>query len=401
MKNFSVLIGLAALLAAPALARASAGQANNQNPAEAELPSAPSAVAMPKEPAPAAKSTSQKGAENSRAEAETKVALKSLRSSEQSKIPVSPQDSLTPPPDQPGKEPPAAAPAPTAGKDENDDEGQYRIRRKVDEVNVTFTVTDKHGHFIKGLTKEVFNVLDDKRPPEAIRGFSADTNLPLRVGLLIDASNSVRDRFKFEQEAAIEFLSQIVRPKSDKAFVLGFDTTPEVTQDFTNANEKLAKGIRMIRPGGGTALFDALFYACRDKLMKQKDSEPVRRAIILLSDGDDNQSRVTREEAIEMAQRAEVVVYTISTNLAPNKDRGDKVMERIAEATGGRSFSPFKIQDVSNAFTDIQEELRSQYVIAYKPANFVGDGHYRSINIIAQNKKFHVRSRKGYFAPNK
>ena len=401
MKNFSVLIGLAALLAAPALARASAGQANNQNPAEAELPSAPSAVAMPKEPAPAAKSTSQKGAENSRAEAETKVALKSLRSSEQSKIPVSPQDSLTPPPDQPGKEPPAAAPAPTAGKDENDDEGQYRIRRKVDEVNVTFTVTDKHGHFIKGLTKEVFNVLDDKRPPEAIRGFSADTNLPLRVGLLIDASNSVRDRFKFEQEAAIEYLSQIVRPKSDKAFVLGFDTTPEVTQDFTNANEKLAKGIRMIRPGGGTALFDALFYACRDKLMKQKDSEPVRRAIILLSDGDDNQSRVTREEAIEMAQRAEVVVYTISTNLAPNKDRGDKVMERIAEATGGRSFSPFKIQDVSNAFTDIQEELRSQYVIAYKPANFVGDGHYRSINIIAQNKKFHVRSRKGYFAPNK
>ena len=354
---------------------------------------------MPKEPAPATKPTPQNGAASDRAEAETKVTLKSLRNrpSEQSNTPVSPQDSLTPPPDQPGKE----APAPTAGKDENDDESQYRIKRKVDEVNVTFTVTDKHGHFIKGLTKDVFNVLDDKRPPEAIRGFSADTNLPLRVGLLIDASNSVRDRFKFEQEAAIEFLSQIVRPKSDKAFVLGFDTTPEVTQDFTNATEQLAKGIRMIRPGGGTALFDALYYASRDKLMKQKDSEPVRRAIILLSDGDDNQSRVTREEAIEMAQRAEVVVYTISTNLAPNKDRGDKVMERIAEATGGRSFFPFKIQDVSNAFTDIQEELRSQYVIAYKPANFVGDGHYRSINIIAQNKKFHVRSRKGYFAPKK
>ena len=172
-------------------------------------------------------------------------------------------------------------------------------------------------------------------------------------------------------------------------------------QDFTNSAEKLSKGIRMIRPGGGTALFDALFYACRDKLMKEKEAQPVRRAIILLSDGDDNQSRVTREEAIEMAQRAEVVVYTISTNLAPNKDRGDKVMERIAAATGGRSFSPFKIQDVSNAFTDIQDELRSQYALAYKPADFVADGHYRSIDIFAQNKKFHVRSRKGYFSPKK
>ena len=202
-----------------------------------------------------------------------------------------------------------------------------------------------------------------------------------------------------EQEAAVEFLSQIVRPKSDKAFVLGFDTTPEVTQDFTNSTENLSKGIRMIRPGGGTALFDALFYACRDKLMKEKETGPVRRAIILLSDGDDNQSRVTREEAIEMAQRAEVVVYSISTNLAPNKDRGDKVMERIAEATGGRSFFPFKIQDVSNAFTDIQDELRSQYALAYKPSDFVADGHYRSIDIIAQNKKLRVRSRKGYFSP--
>lgn len=400
MKNFCVLFAWASLAASVA-AQTSAGQTNNQNSTPAELPSAPSAVAIPRESAPPAKPATTTGASNPKPEAATKPVLRSLRDnpSPQSDNP-STHDSLTPPPDQPAATAPGPAPSTGAstGKDAGDDEN-FRITRKVDEVNVTFTVTDKHGHFIKGLTRDGFSVLDDKRPPEAIRGFSADTNLPLRVGLLIDASNSVRDRFKFEQEAAIEFLSQIVRPKADRAFVLGFDTTPEVTQDFTSSTENLAKGIRMIRPGGGTALFDALYYACRDKLMKQKESQPVRRAIILLSDGDDNQSRVTREEAIEMAQRAEVVVYTISTNLAPNKDRGDKVMERIADATGGRSFFPFKIQDVSNAFTDIQEELRSQYAIAYKPADFVGDGHYRSINIMAQNKKFHVRSRKGYFAP--
>jgi VWFA-related protein len=220
----------------------------------------------------------------------------------------------------------------------------------------------------------------------------------LRVGLLVDASNSIRDRFKFEQEAAIEFLNQIIRP-SDQGFVIGFDSTTEVTQDFTNKPDELSKGVRMLRPGGGTALYDAVYRACKEKLMAHPDRTTVRRAIILLSDGDDNQSRVTREEAIEMAQRAEVVIYTISTNLAPNKDRGDKELERMASATGGRAFFPFKLQDVSNAFLDIQEELRSQYAIAYKPADFAADGRFRSIEIGARNNKLHVRSRKGYFAP--
>jgi len=350
---------------------------------------------QPEPPKPAPKSTNN----TAQPAADTQPALRSLGQKTPASTPPSDsaQDSLLPPPD-----PPDTAPKPAnsrAAAKAADDDNVEVVRKNVDEVNVTFTVTDKHGHFIKGLTKDQFNILDDKRPPAAVRGFSAEANLALRVGLLIDASNSVRDRFKFEQEAAVEFLSQIVRPKTDKAFVLGFDTTPEVTQPLTNSTEELSKGIRMIRPGGGTALFDALFYACRDILMKQKENAPVRRAIILLSDGDDNQSRVTREEAIEMAQRAEVVVYSISTNLAPNKDRGDKVMERIAEATGGRSFFPFKIQDVSNAFTDIQDELRSQYALAYKPSDFVADGHYRSIDIIAQNKKLRVRSRKGYFSP--
>jgi len=280
-----------------------------------------------------------------------------------------------------------------------DPAARFVVRRN--EVNVVFTVTDKHGKRITDLKQNDFRVVDDNKPPEAVSSFRAETNLPLQVGLLIDASNSVRDRFKFEQESAIEFLNQTVRPHSDLAFVVGFDATPEVTQDFTDDTENLAHGVHELRPGGGTALYDALYYACRDKLLKAPKSTPVRRAIILLSDGDDNLSHVTREEAIEMAQRAEAIVYTISTNVSGTKGTGDKVLERIADATGGRAFFPFQIRDVVNAFGEIQDELRSQYAISYKPADFKADGHYRTIEIVANDRKnFRVRARRGYFAPS-
>ncbi|MGA8492070.1 MAG: VWA domain-containing protein [Terriglobales bacterium] len=309
---------------------------------------------------------------------------------------------------------PAAQPANDAGKKVgtaststspagtilSDDESLTTIRHTVNEVNVLFTVTDKHGRYVKDLKKEDFKVVDDNKPAAEIRSFHAETNLPLEVGLLIDASNSVRDRFKFEQQAAVEFLNQTIRPRYDEAFVLGFDVTPEVTQDFTDNTELLSVGVRALRPGGGTAMYDALYFACRDKLMKAQHSGPVRRAIILLSDGDDNQSHVTREEAIDMAQRADVIVYTISTNLSGAGHHGDKVLERIADATGGRSYVPFQITEVANAFAAIQEELRSQYAISYKPADFVSDGRYRSVEILALGQKgLRVRSRRGYYAP--
>ncbi|MGB9204986.1 MAG: VWA domain-containing protein [Terriglobales bacterium] len=278
------------------------------------------------------------------------------------------------------------------------DESVATIIHVVNEVRVVFTVTDRHGHYIKDLKRTDFRVIDDQKPAE-LRSFHSETDLPLQVGLLVDASNSVRDRFKFEQEAAIEFLNAIIRPRYDKAFVVGFDATPEVTQDFTDSTENLSAGVRMLRAGGGTAMYDALYFACRDKLLKQEQTGPVRRAIILLSDGEDNLSHVTREEAIEMAERAEVIVYTISTNISGMKGKGDKVLERIADATGGRAFFPFQMRDVSDAFLSIQEELRSQYAMAYKPANFVPDGRYRTIEILAQEKGLKVRTRKGYYAP--
>jgi VWFA-related protein len=295
---------------------------------------------------------------------------------------------------------PADPPATPDTSSNDDTDPVTTIKKVVQEVNVVFTVSDKHGHFVKDLKQNDFKVLDDRKPPTQIVNFASETNLPLRVGLLIDASNSIRDRFRFEQDAAIEFLNEIIRQRYDRAFVIGFDTTPEVTQEFTDNTDHLSRGVRALRPGGGTALYDAVYFACRDKLMKEAQTGPTRRAIILLSDGEDNQSRVTREEAIEMAQRAEVIIYAISTNVSGVKMRGDKVMERMAEATGGRAFFPFRIQDVSNAFSEIQDELRSQYVLAYKPADFVADGHFRSIDIMAADRKgLQVRARKGYFAP--
>jgi VWFA-related protein len=295
--------------------------------------------------------------------------------------------------------PSANAVAPGSATPADDNLPVQTFRTRSDEVNVIFTVTDKHNKFIKDLKENQFKFLDNNRPPKQIMNFSAETDLPLRVGLLIDASNSIRDRFLFEQDAAIEFLHQIIRPKTDKAFVLAFDEVWDLTQDFTGDLDKLTKGIKVIRPGGGTALWDAVFYACRDKLMKERETGPVRKAIILVSDGDDNQSRVLRQEAIEMAQRAGVIVYTISTNLSNNPDEGDRSLKMLAETTGGQAFFPFKLQDVANAFHDIHEELRSQYSVFYKPEGFEANGQFRAIQIAAENKKFRVRAKKGYYVP--
>ena len=357
-----------------------AGVAQNSSSTD-DLPAAPSAVkqqkAAPKPPVPAAQPQAAASA-----------------------APASGAQAASPAPatDTSAQTNAANPPAPAPPPDESD--VSATIRRTVNEVNVVFTVTDKHGHYVRDMKQDQFNVLDDSRPAEEIRSFHSETDLPLRVGLLVDASNSVRDRFKFEQESAIEFLNQTIRPRYDQAFVVGFDVTPEVTQEFTDNTESLSRGVRSLRPGGGTAMFDALYFACRDRLLKSQQTGPLRRAVILLSDGDDNQSHVTREESIEMAQRAGVIVYTISTNLSGAGRTGDKVLERIADATGGRAFFPFQLNDVANAFSQIQEELRSQYAISYKPAGFVADGRYHTIEILAKDhKNFKVRSRHGYYAP--
>ena len=358
-----------------------------QNSGSDELPSAPSAVQQerskpaPPPPAPPPANTLPAGA-SATAEPQTAPQAESPAGETGATPAVS------------------SAPAKTDEASTPSQDAAATITKTVNEVNVVFTVTDKRGRYVRNLAKSDFSVIDDNRPADQIRSFHNETDLPLQVGLLVDASNSVRDRFKFEQESAIEFLNQTIRPRYDEAFVVGFDVTPEVTQNFTDNTEALSRGVRALRPGGGTAMYDALYFACRDKLLKQERVGPVRRAIILLSDGDDNMSHVTREEAIEMAQRAEVIVYTISTNISGGTRSGDKVLERIADATGGRAFFPFQLNDVANAFVEIQDELRSQYALSYKPADFRADGRYHTIEILAQNHKgLRVRSRRGYYAP--
>jgi VWFA-related protein len=298
--------------------------------------------------------------------------------------------------------PPAAASAqsPATQPAEQADVSAPTIKLGVNEVNLIFTVTDKHGHYIPNLRLSDFALADDGREPAKVTSFRQQINLPLRVGIVIDASTSIRSRFQFEQQSATEFLLQILKAKSDRAFVMGFDVTPTVTQDWTNNIDALETGVNRLRPGGGTAMFDAVYTACRDKLLDaSRGQEPVRKAMVLISDGDDNQSRVYLDEAIKECQRAETIIYAISTNWTPSRGKGDEVLARMATDTGGQVFFPPSVEEMSNSFHSIEEELRSQYALTYTPADFKSDGAFRSIYLFCNDRRYQARARKGYFAP--
>jgi len=267
------------------------------------------------------------------------------------------------------------------------------------EVDLIFTVTDSHGHYIPNLKQSDFALLDDQRAPAQVTSFHQQINLPLRVGIVIDASTSIHERFQFEQQAATDFLLQVLKAKGDRAFVMGFDVTPDVTADWTNDYDKLESGINSLHPGGGTALFDAVYTACRDKLLTTRGQEPFRKAIILISDGDDNQSHVYESEAIKECERAETIIYAISTNWTPSRGRGDKILTDLAEETGGEVMFPPSVEDMSTSFQDIATALRSQYALTYSPADFRYDGAFRTIYLYCYDRRYHVRAKKGYFAP--
>ncbi len=272
------------------------------------------------------------------------------------------------------------------------------IKVRANLVNLVFTVTDSKGRFVKGLRKENFGLLDNQRPPAAVIQFSQQTNLPLRIGIMLDTSSSIRTRFKFEQDSAYDFFRQVLQPK-DRAFIEGFDIEVALTQDYTNNPALLDEGIRKLRPGGGTALFDSVYKTCRDQMLSLSDDITVRKVVVLVSDGDDNYSRALESDAIKMCQRAETVVYTISTDTSPTKGKGGEVLQTIADATGGRAFFPDRLEDVANSFQNIQEELRSQYSLEYRPSDFKIDGSFRTIYLRAMDTRYKVRSRAGYFAP--
>jgi VWFA-related protein len=279
------------------------------------------------------------------------------------------------------------------------DADRTRIILDVTRVNLLFTVTDKKGRFITNLTKDDFSVFEGRKPQDVLE-FTAESDLPLRLGILVDTSNSIRGRFKFEQEAAIEFINSIIRPKADKAVIVSFDSTTELIADLTGDTEKLAAGIRNLRPGGGTSMYDAIYYVCRDKLMMDQPRHKFRRAIVVISDGEDNQSTHTREQALEMAQKADVVVYGISTNITRVDTGGDKILRYLTEQTGGMAFFPFKVEDMAQSFENIANELRHQYNLLYRPEPAKTDGQYHPVEIrVSSRRDLVVRSRKGYYAP--
>ncbi len=271
------------------------------------------------------------------------------------------------------------------------------IRAEVTRVNMLFTVTDRKGRFVTDLNRNDFTVFESKKPQEILE-FTAESDLPLRLAILIDTSNSIRDRFRFQQEAATNFVNSVMRTE-DKAIVVSFDTSAELVADLTSDTHKLENAIRDLRPGGGTSLYDAIYFACKEKLMLDQPMYKFRRAMVMLSDGDDNESRYSRDQALEMAQRADTVIYTISTNISHIETEGDKVLKYFADQTGGAFFTPFQAKDLNQSFENIANELRHQYNLFYRPEPLRADGLYHPVEIkIKGRRDLLVRARKGYYA---
>ena len=269
----------------------------------------------------------------------------------------------------------------------------------VDRVNIVFTVFDNKGRFITGLEQGHFKVFEDNKP-QSISNFSKDTNLPLSMALLIDSSASVREKLRFEQEAAIEFFYSILQRKMDQALLVTFDDGVDLVQDYTDDPEVLAKAVRKIRPGGATSLYDAMYLAASKKLTDQQG----RRVIILISDGEDNASETELTETLEEIHRNDAVVYAISTTAtavqkSKGMEEGDKILKKVTDETGGKVFFPRKLADLTVQFQNISEELRAQYSLAYRPTNVNRDGAFRKIRVEVADKNFQVRSRTGYYAP--
>jgi len=269
------------------------------------------------------------------------------------------------------------------------------LRVEVDLVNVLFTVTGGNGQLLSTLNKEDFVVEEDGHPQQ-ISHFSREVSLPLTLAILIDTSPSVESIIDVEKQTAVEFLRSVLR-KEDLALVMNFDRGVSLLQDFTSDIRRLSRAIQSVSVGGGTSVHDAIFLACDEKLKR----ETGRKAIILISDGGDTTSKLKIKEAIESAERADVIIYAISNRGGALFGRGgdDGTLKKYAEATGGKVFFPSKPQDFKKAFDAIQEELRSQYLISYSSNNQAKDGTYRSIRVSAPNQKnLKVRAKKGYYA---
>ena len=275
----------------------------------------------------------------------------------------------------------------------------WTIRTNVDQVTMFFSVSS-HGRMVNDLQQSDIKILDDNKPPEKIVQFAPQSKLPLRLALLVDTSGSVHDRFAFEKHAATKFAEKMLDGTSDLAFIAGFSQETTVTQDFTGQEPELANGIEKLTNGGGTALFDAVSFACQ-KLAAYPEDRQVARVLVILSDGEDNSSHGTLKRTVGAAERSGVAIYTVSTKEGVgDKTDADRVLEMLAERSGGEAIFPDNIQTLGKSFDKLHDLIRSRYFVSYKPADFRPNGSYRSISVTAEKdgKHLQVRARKGYHA---
>lgn len=281
------------------------------------------------------------------------------------------------------------------------------VRIGVTDVRLPVSVLDKKDRFIFELTKEDFEVLEDKRQQE-IKHFQANSQIPLDIAILMDTSSSVRGKLKFEKESAASFVQTVLQRRRDRVLFTTFDNQVTLHQDFTDSTELLTKAIESnkIKANGETRLYDAIYRVCEEKMGTDRTR---RGVIIIISDGDDTISDRTLEDAVNISQKREVTIYAISTKaggffgVAGGTVKGveDKALQRLCDSTGGRLYFPSDQLGLERDFRGITDDVRNQYIIVYEPDNQNFDGSRRSIEVKVVNPKYKdmkVRSRRGYIA---
>ena len=289
------------------------------------------------------------------------------------------------------------------------------IKVDVDVVSVLVSVRDKKGGLIANLEKPDFTVLEDGKPQD-IKYFTKETDLPLTIGMLVDVSGSQRNLIDIERSAASQFFSQVLR-KKDEAFLISFGEETELLQDYTGSPRLLKEGLNQlqvssgvggIHPGPvptigqprGTVLYDAIYLAATEKLR----SEVGRKVIVVITDGVDQGSRLTRNDAIMAAQKADAVIYSIDYSdpraYGPfgGGGGGEGELRKMSDETGGHVYKVDRKHTLEDVFKELQEEMRSQYSIGYTPSNDVKDGSYRHVEVRLANKELKAQARKGYYA---
>lgn len=275
----------------------------------------------------------------------------------------------------------------------------FTIHRAVDETAVYFSVS-RNGHPVSDLAPADIEIRDNNHAPERILEFVPQSKLPLRLGVLIDTSDSTEQRFLFEKRAAEHFVGTVLQGPSDLAFVGGFSSYVSVTQDFTSDRAILNQGIEKLTNGGGTALFDAIYFASW-KLAAYPEEDRVAKVLLLLTDGEDNSSHRSLRQTIEEAEAAGITIYTVSTAEDPEGDSdANKILKTLAERSGGASFFPGGLKALEQSLAKLGDVLRNRYLVAYKAAHFAPNGKYHSIRMSAakNGRQLQVHVRKGYYA---